>query len=83
MGRGVSDCRRGMERAEVSQVSDIIDKGNETADFFLEVAKRNVAPQPEQHGVGMCLNCGVDVPGDARWCGVECRDDWQLAQRRR
>ena len=30
---------------------------------------------------GACLNCGRPMEAGRRWCGVECRDDWQQAQR--
>lgn len=60
-------------------MSDPADQGNEAAELFLEVAKRNHKPAPVQHGVGFCLNCGAEVEGDKRWCSVECRDDHQRA----
>lgn len=33
---------------------------------------------------GYCLNCGPDVPLEAglRWCDTNCRDDWQLRQKK-
>ncbi|MDR0701309.1 MAG: hypothetical protein LBF61_02700 [Azoarcus sp.] len=27
-----------------------------------------------------CLNCGAPVPAGKRWCGVECRDDWEYRE---
>lgn len=64
-------------------MADVIDSGNETAAFFLEVARKNATPPVPVAGVGMCLNCGAAVEGDARWCDTECRSDWEHAQRRR
>jgi hypothetical protein len=26
--------------------------------------------------VGWCLHCETAVPDGYRWCGPECRDDW-------
>lgn len=64
-------------------MSDIIDNANDAAELFLDVAKKNRQPPQEIHGVGFCLNCGDAVEGDARWCGIGCRDDWQRANHRR
>lgn len=65
-------------------MSDIIDNANDCAELYLGVALRNaqakVAPAP--HGIGLCLNCGTETAGDARWCDPDCRDDWAGAQRR-
>lgn len=65
---------------------DIIDKGNETADFFLDKAlqeRKRIAKVATPHGVGMCLNCGAEVDGDRRWCDADCRDQWQQDNRGR
>lgn len=64
-------------------MSDIIDQGNDTADWFLEVARRNQAPAKEIRGIGLCLNCGAAVEDDRRWCDIECRADWERANARR
>jgi hypothetical protein len=26
---------------------------------------------------GQCLSCEEPLPPGMRWCGAECRDDWQ------
>lgn len=31
---------------------------------------------------GKCLWCEEEVPHDHRWCGSECRDEWQAEQNR-
>jgi hypothetical protein len=64
-------------------MADIIDKGSDTAEFFLGMALRN-----RQHGAiiestGSCLSCSEALAGGHRWCSVECRDDWQAEQKRR
>lgn len=64
-------------------MSDIADQGNDAAELFLEVARKNQRPPTEFHGVGFCLNCGTAVDGEARWCDVECRGDWERANARR
>ena len=83
MGGGSADRGRGLAREEVSQVSDIIDDANNTAEFFLQadLSRRKAVEIPR--GVGLCFNCGAAVDGDARWCDVDCRKDWEDAQRRR
>lgn len=65
--------------------ADIIDKANDTADHLLRVSLRNQkhgARKPTP-GIGVCLSCGADVEGERRWCDVDCRNDWESAQRRR
>ena len=64
-------------------MADDVDKANDYAEVFLDAALRNHKPKPIPVGVGVCMNCGVAVAGDARWCGVECRDDWEANTRRR
>lgn len=58
-------------------MADEADRGNDTAELLLQVALRNTqrAGTPTA-GLGFCLNCQCEVEGDARWCGVECRDDY-------
>jgi predicted nucleic acid-binding Zn ribbon protein len=63
-------------------MADEVDKANEYAEVFLDVALKNHKHKPIPAGVGICMNCGVPVEGDARWCGVECRDDWEANAKR-
>lgn len=79
MGRGAADRGRVLAREEVSQVSDIVDLGNETAETFLNASLTNLKPVPPPHGVGLCLNCGAAVEGDKRWCDPDCLKDWERA----
>lgn len=64
-------------------MSDIADKGNEAAEVFREAALSQRKPALPARGVGFCLNCGAGVKGDARWCDVACREDWERANHRR
>lgn len=67
-------------------MADIIDKGNETADFFLDKALRErqrLAKVATPHGVGLCLNCSAEIAGERRWCDADCRDQWDADNRRR
>jgi len=58
-------------------MADECDRGNETAELFLSVARAAVKPAVAPMGIGICINCGADVAGDARWCDTECRADWE------
>lgn len=64
-------------------MSDPADQGNDAAELFLDIAKRNHKPPVEIHGIGICLNCGAAVEGEKRWCDTECRNDWEQANARR
>lgn len=61
-------------------MSDEADRGNDTAEFFLDLALKGRTPAPVLKGIGMCLNCTAEVEGDARWCDKDCRADWERAQ---
>jgi len=37
---------------------------------------------PGPAATGWCLHCAVPVPEGYRWCGPECRDDWQIEHAR-
>lgn len=45
----------------------------------VEEARRWVAHQAFRGpvAVGTCLNCEAPVGDGVRWCGVECRDDYE------
>lgn len=66
-------------------MADIIDEANDKADLFLRAAlsNRQQSAKVPAHGIGMCLNCGADVEGDRRWCDVDCRNQWDLDNKRR
>jgi hypothetical protein len=61
-------------------MGDIADQANDTADLFLQEAlthKKEVAPDY----TGYCHYCHDPVPGNLRWCDMDCRDDWEKHQR--
>lgn len=37
---------------------------------------------PEAQPTGFCLNCGEPLQNDRRWCGPECREDWERRRTR-
>lgn len=66
-------------------MADIVDEANDKAAVLLAATLLNhrrkaIVATP---GIGLCLNCGEDVEGERRWCSPDCRDDWQLEQKRR
>lgn len=59
---------------------DIIDQANEAADIF----RRSALSQRKPDGpaaTGHCLNCDARMAPQQRWCDVNCRTDWEKAQR--
>lgn len=59
---------------------DIIDQGNEAAEIF----RRSALSQRKPDGpdaTGHCLNCDARLAPKQRWCDVNCREDWEKAQR--
>jgi hypothetical protein len=63
---------------------DEIDRANERAAQFLahslaNAVKANALPAANGH----CLNCDEHVVNDERWCDCDCRNDWELRQRKR
>ena len=40
----------------------------------IEAARKST---PEILATGECLFCEAHLPPGVRWCGAECRDDWQ------
>lgn len=62
---------------------------HDRADIMIElmdrVALQNQKQRAEQarrvlHPTGECLFCEEPLPPGLRWCGVECRDDWEKMQ---
>lgn len=35
------------------------------------------ARKPMMLATGECHNCGASVPSGAKFCDVDCRDDWE------
>ena len=63
-------------------MSDEVDRGNDRAEEILEDAlkvRRPEGPPP----CGYCYNCSEFVGPEERWCGIECRDDYEKMIRMR
>jgi hypothetical protein len=58
-----------MDIADVAQQNEEI-----TQRVNLEQSRRYTA---DAVATGQCLNCEEPLPAGMRWCGAECRDDWQ------
>lgn len=41
--------------------------------------RRAAGPVP----TGVCLHCGEPLRDPLRWCGVDCRDRWEIAHAHR
>lgn len=63
-------------------MADEADIANDTAELFLNIAKASVPVAVPSQGIGICIECGVEVEGDRRWCSAECRDEFQWATNR-
>ncbi len=59
---------------------DVFDQATEIEDRYREAALQSRKPQGPQ-ARGVCLWCGEAVEDGRRWCGPECRDAWQKANR--
>jgi hypothetical protein len=69
-------------------MADLVDKAQAQQEGLEEARQRfgagtkNLQPAAPE-ATGFCLNCGIPlkpVPGapvEPRWCGAECRDDWE------
>jgi len=65
-------------------MSDPADTGNDTADFLLNAALKAASVPPNvPKANGRCLYCEEPVEADARWCDVDCRDDWEKENARK
>lgn len=59
-------------------MSDEIDQANDLAEQLRAAAEQEARSYARtEPGIGICLNCGVGVKGDARWCSPACRDDYE------
>lgn len=62
-------------------MSDEADKGNDTAELFLDVALRNQKVSPRLPKLtGRCLNCDDQVDPWSHFCDVECGQDFEKRQ---
>lgn len=63
-------------------MTDAIDRGCEREELDLAIAvtqRKPSGPVPN----GKCATCGRPVPEGAQFCDAECREDWELEQRRK
>ena len=63
-------------------MADEADRANDAAELFLDISLKSVPVAVPAQGIGICINCGVDVEDERRWCGPECRDDYLRATNR-
>jgi hypothetical protein len=64
-------------------MSDEADKGNDTAELFLDVALKNQKAAPRLPKLtGRCLNCREQVDPWSHFCDVDCGADWEKRQSR-
>jgi hypothetical protein len=56
---------------------DLIDRAQEAMEQLDEIRARKRPTDPSPQATGLCLWCGEPVPDGRRWCGPECRDDWE------
>lgn len=62
---------------------DQIDHANDLAEHEREIAIATAASAgPVAAPTGRCLNCGVRLRKDRRWCNAECREDWEARRKR-
>lgn len=57
--------------------ADLAQAKNEHELAWLLARRLPEGPAP----TGECLWCGEPVASGRRWCGLECRDDWQRLSR--
>lgn len=62
-------------------MADFADLGAAREQLDTELALQIRKPEGPQ-ATGYCLSCGAVLCADLRWCDADCRDDWQLDQRR-
>ena len=63
---------------------DFADNASQQEELMREVALRRAANHaPDLPSVGVCYWCSEEVEPPRRFCGVECRDDFEIAQKHR
>ena len=58
-------------------MADEADRANDAAELFLDISLKSVPVAVPAEGIGICINCGVDVEGERRWCDKDCMADWE------
>lgn len=62
-------------------MTDVIDQGCEREELDRSLAVR-VRKESGPAPTGRCAICGQHVRPGAQFCGTECREDWEIEQRR-
>ena len=60
---------------------DVIDKAQHAEEVTQSdaLARVRLAANDLPKPTGVCLNCGVRLADKkARWCDLDCRDDWEF-----
>lgn len=66
-------------------MADDCDKASEIAERHLRAAlatQLSKGRQEARPATGLCPSCGGKPPKKARFCGAECRDDFETARRK-
>jgi hypothetical protein len=61
-------------------MSDLADRAQAEQERLVALREKygfEIDKKPAPQATGFCLNCGVPVEKGRRWCGAECRDDWE------
>jgi hypothetical protein len=62
---------------------DICDQADQANEMILKAQLQHRHRDiPEAIATGECLFCAEPLPPNVRWCGAECRDDWEKEQNR-
>jgi len=61
---------------------DAADQADQAEESLRRALQRSVTnpmrrKTPEANAIGECLWCGEPLGVGMRWCGTECRDDWE------
>ena len=60
-------------------MADIADMAQAYDEVFGRVCLLNSRREiPKAIATGRCLFCEASLTENKRWCGVECRDDWEI-----
>lgn len=62
-------------------MADFADLGADREERDRALALKLRAPEGPA-ATGVCLHCGEALCDGLRWCDAECRDAWQVDQRR-
>lgn len=63
-------------------MADDIDRAQDR-EMLDRVLAIQAAAVPALTAVGVCHNCDASVPPGAKFCDIDCRDDWQKRNPRR